>query len=423
MAATFEETGADIEGLPQAETTGGDNTAPIIKVESIWKVFGRNPDRALAPQNSAKSKPELQSELGVVVGLHDVSFEVYRGETFVIMGLSGSGKSTMVRCLIRLIEPTAGSIVIEGEDITEMTDRELMEFRRDKIAMVFQHYGLMPHRNVLENASWGLEVQGVPEPERHARAREVLSMVGLDGWEQAYPRQLSGGMQQRVGLARALVVDTDNPVYESGTEQWHTDFALRWSHYIGNWDLGASYFYGTSREPRFDPMFSSITKQGVTTLRPVYDIIHQAGVDVQGTFDAWLWKLEAIYRDGQDDAFFAGAVGLEYTFFDISGYGIDIGLVTEYLYDERNFFISTDNDLSLGMRLTLNDIDSTEFLAAVVQDLDNQSRYFFVEASRRIGDSFKLSVEARGINNVAEGDPLQFYDGDNFVQVELAYYF
>ena len=209
MAATFEETGADIEGLPLAETTGGDNTAPIIKVESIWKVFGRNPGRALAPQNSAKSKPELQSELGVVVGLHDVSFEVYRGETFVIMGLSGSGKSTMVRCLIRLIEPTAGSIVIEGEDITEMTDRELMEFRRDKIAMVFQHYGLMPHRNVLENASWGLEVQGMPEPERHARAREVLSMVGLEGWEQAYPRQLSGGMQQRVGLARALVVDTD----------------------------------------------------------------------------------------------------------------------------------------------------------------------------------------------------------------------
>ncbi len=234
--------------------------------------------------------------------------------------------------------------------------------------------------------------------------------------ERSYP-----GTEGRPGSA--LVVDTDNPVYESGTEQWHTDFALRWSHYIGNWDLGASYFYGTSREPRFDPMFSSITKQGVTTLRPVYDIIHQAGVDVQGTFDAWLWKLEAIYRDGQDDAFFAGAVGLEYTFFDISGYGIDIGLVTEYLYDERNFFISTDNDLSLGMRLTLNDIDSTEFLAAVVQDLDNQSRYFFVEASRRIGDSFKLSVEARGINNVAEGDPLQFYDGDNFVQVELAYYF
>ena len=209
MAATIDGTGTDIEGTLLPETAGGDSTTPIIKVDSIWKIFGRNPERALAPQFSGRSKAELQSELRVVVGLHDVSFAVHKGETFVIMGLSGSGKSTMVRCLIRLIEPTAGSIVIEGEDVTAMSDRELMEFRRDKIAMVFQHYGLMPHRNVLENASWGLEVQGVTEPERHSRAREILSMVGLEGWEEAYPRQLSGGMQQRVGLARALVVDTD----------------------------------------------------------------------------------------------------------------------------------------------------------------------------------------------------------------------
>ena len=209
MASTIEGTGAEIEGLSQPDDAVSGATDPIIRVESIWKVFGRNPDRALSPENSGKSKSELQSELGVVVGLHDVSFEVHKGETFVIMGLSGSGKSTMVRCLIRLIEPSAGSIVIEGEDVTAMTDRELMEFRRDKIAMVFQHYGLMPHRNVLENASWGLEVQGVSELERNARAREILNMVGLEGWEEAYPRQLSGGMQQRVGLARALVVDTD----------------------------------------------------------------------------------------------------------------------------------------------------------------------------------------------------------------------
>ena len=182
---------------------------PIIKVDSVWKVFGKNAERALEPQNISKGKNQIQSELGAIIGLHDVSFEVQRGQTFVIMGLSGSGKSTMVRCLIRLIEPTAGSIVIDGNDVTAMTDKELMEFRRDKIAMVFQHYGLMPHRNVLENASWGLEVQGVPETERRARTREVLEMVGLGDWETSYPRQLSGGMQQRVGLARALVVNTD----------------------------------------------------------------------------------------------------------------------------------------------------------------------------------------------------------------------
>ena len=209
MAATFEDTVTEIEGMPPPESSGVQGTSPIIRVDSIWKVFGRNADQVLDPDNINKSKSEIQAELGAVIGLHDVSFEVHKGQTFVIMGLSGSGKSTMVRCLIRLIEPTAGSIVIDGDDVTAMTDKELMAFRRDKIAMVFQHYGLMPHRNVLENASWGLEVQGIHESERHARTREVLDMVGLQGWEAAYPRELSGGMQQRVGLARALVVDTD----------------------------------------------------------------------------------------------------------------------------------------------------------------------------------------------------------------------
>lgn len=198
----------DLRTASPPEPRNGGRPDPIIAVNSVWKVFGKHPERALDPQNLAKSKAELQAELGVVIGLHDVSFEVQRGETFVIMGLSGSGKSTMVRCLIRLIEPTAGSIIISGDDITAMSDKELMEFRRGRIAMVFQHYGLMPHRSVLENAAWGLEVQGVPEAQRHARTREILSMVGLGGWESSYPRQLSGGMQQRVGLARALVVDT-----------------------------------------------------------------------------------------------------------------------------------------------------------------------------------------------------------------------
>lgn len=198
----------DLRSASPPEPRNGGRPDPIIAVNSVWKVFGKHPERALDPQNLGKTKAELQAELGVVIGLHDVSFEVQRGETFVIMGLSGSGKSTMVRCLIRLIEPTAGNITISGDDITAMSDKELMEFRRGRIAMVFQHYGLMPHRSVLENAAWGLEVQGVPEAQRHARTREILSMVGLAGWESSYPRQLSGGMQQRVGLARALVVDT-----------------------------------------------------------------------------------------------------------------------------------------------------------------------------------------------------------------------
>ena len=209
MSTTFEQTDLDMGEnlLPVPDGVG--EQSPLIRVNSVWKIFGRNPERVLDPEYSGRSKSDLQSELGVVIGLNDVSFEVQKGETFVIMGLSGSGKSTMVRCLIRLIEPTAGNIVIDGQDVTAMDDAELTEFRRGKIAMVFQHYGLMPHRNVLENASWGLEVQGVSEAERHARTREVLEMVGLGGWEYSFPRQLSGGMQQRVGLARALVVNTD----------------------------------------------------------------------------------------------------------------------------------------------------------------------------------------------------------------------
>ena len=182
---------------------------PYISVKSLWKVFGRNPERVLRDEYADKDKSFFQSEFGNVVGLRDVNFEVRKGETFVVMGLSGSGKSTLVRCLLRLIDPTSGEVVIGGEDITKMNDKELEAFRRAKIAMVFQHYGLLPHRNVLDNAAWGLEVQGVAKEERYERTRKVLALVGLAGWEDSYPRQLSGGMQQRVGLARALVVNTD----------------------------------------------------------------------------------------------------------------------------------------------------------------------------------------------------------------------
>ena len=184
-------------------------TTPYISVKSLWKIFGRNPERVLRPEYADKDKSFFQSEFGNVVGLRDVNFEVHKGETFVVMGLSGSGKSTLVRCLLRLIDPTSGEVVIDGEDITRMNDKELEAFRRAKIAMVFQHYGLLPHRNVLDNAAWGLEVQGVAKEARYKRTRKILELVGLAGWEEAYPRQLSGGMQQRVGLARALVVDTD----------------------------------------------------------------------------------------------------------------------------------------------------------------------------------------------------------------------
>jgi len=145
--------------------------------------------------------------LDLVVALRNVSFQVSPGETFVVMGLSGSGKSTLVRCLISLIEATAGEILVEGEDVTKFDDRQIRDFRRSKMAMVFQNFGLLPHKNVLDNAAYGLEVKGLDKRERYAIAQEMLEKVGLTGWENANQRELSGGMQQRVGLARALAVD------------------------------------------------------------------------------------------------------------------------------------------------------------------------------------------------------------------------
>ena len=182
---------------------------PHIQVQGLWKVFGDDPQRVFAPEHIDKSRADLQDELGAVVGLRDVSLEVETGQIYVVMGLSGSGKSTLARCLIRLVEPTRGAIRFGGEDIREYTPKELTEFRRGKIAMVFQHYGLLPHRRVIDNVAYGLEIQGVDEDARYRAAHEAIDTVGLGGWEDYYPREMSGGMQQRVGIARALAVDPE----------------------------------------------------------------------------------------------------------------------------------------------------------------------------------------------------------------------
>ena len=180
-----------------------------IEVSNVWKVFGDRPEAALRPEYAAKSRAEIREELDVVVGLRDVSFHVDGGEVYVVMGLSGSGKSTLVRCLIRLAEPSAGEIRFDGEDIRAYSPEQLVEFRRSKVAMVFQHYGLLPHRNVIDNVAYGLEVKGLTREERYEAAAQAIETVGLKGWEQNFPQQMSGGMQQRVGLARALALDAD----------------------------------------------------------------------------------------------------------------------------------------------------------------------------------------------------------------------
>ncbi|MFF5469118.1 glycine betaine/L-proline ABC transporter ATP-binding protein [Streptomyces achromogenes] len=183
---------------------------PVFSVSNLWKVFGPKPERVPAdPELSALTPAELRSRTGCTAAVRDVSFDVRKGEVFVVMGLSGSGKSTLVRCLTRLIEPTAGTIAIDGEDVRAMDRARLRELRRHRAAMVFQHFGLLPHRTVLDNVAYGLEIQGVGRAERRERAAEFVTKVGLAGMEKRRPGQLSGGQRQRVGLARALAVDPE----------------------------------------------------------------------------------------------------------------------------------------------------------------------------------------------------------------------
>jgi glycine betaine/proline transport system ATP-binding protein len=193
---------------PDARSADLDGDA-MISVRGLWKIFGPGAHRIVDTADAKLSRAELLKKTGCTTAVRDVDLDVAPGEVFVVMGLSGSGKSTLVRCLARLVEPTQGEVRIGGAEVTRASPRKLREIRRHKIAMVFQHFGLLPHRQVIENVAYGLEIQGVGRAERHARAREILSLVGLEGYDSSYPDQLSGGMQQRVGLARALAVDPD----------------------------------------------------------------------------------------------------------------------------------------------------------------------------------------------------------------------
>ncbi len=181
----------------------------LIDVQRVTKIFGPRPGDALARVQSGLSKEALLAETGHTLGLHDISLAIDRGEIFVIMGLSGSGKSTLIRHFNRLIDPTAGRIVVDGTDIMELSEAELRRFRRQRTSMVFQRFGLLPHRTVLDNVAYGLKVQGQEAKARRAVALEWIDAVGLKGFEKQFPSQLSGGMQQRVGLARALATDAD----------------------------------------------------------------------------------------------------------------------------------------------------------------------------------------------------------------------
>ncbi len=226
-------------------------------------------------------------------------------------------------------------------------------------------------------------------------------------------------------LRTAFYVDTSNPVYESSDKENHIDFAARWSHNLGDWDAGLSYFDGTSRDPSF---VTGVDASSNPVLRPVYNLMQQTGLDLQATKDAWLWKIEVINRKikAENANYIAATAGFEYTFYGVFESASDIGLVAEYLYDDRNSKATTpfEDDLMLGLRWTKNDESDTSVLVGVIADRDDSSRLYSVEASRRIAESLKLTIEARLFKGISTSDLLlSSFRQDDFVQVELAYYF
>lgn len=219
-----------------------------------------------------------------------------------------------------------------------------------------------------------------------------------------------------------VLIDSNNPIYESSAEESHIDLATRWSKTLGNWDIGISAFDGTSREALFQP---ATDEQGELVLRPFYAQITQFGIDTQYIYEDWIFKLEAIHRSGkQIDDFFAAVGGFEYTLYGVFDSATDVGLVVEYAYDERTQFNPNQNDLSVAARIALNDMDSTEILAGVRQDMDYSSSYaFFVEAATRVGDSTRVTLDAWLLSSDEPQDLTFNFRRDDFIQLTLEYYF
>lgn len=222
-------------------------------------------------------------------------------------------------------------------------------------------------------------------------------------------------------LRGPLAVDKDAVEYESGAEEWHTDIALRYSHFLGDWDIGLSYFYGTGREPTL------LLNTDTTRLVPHYELIHQVGIDLQYTHDAWLWKFEGIVREGQGDTFAATVAGFEYTLFQVASSDADLGILLEHLYDGRDDedvpLAGLENDIFAGVRYTFNDIDDTAILAGVITDLEDESNSIRIEAERRLGDNWKIELEAQWFSNTRPNSSTASVKDDDFTTLKISRFF
>jgi glycine betaine/proline transport system ATP-binding protein len=339
-----------------------DEMQPAVACRNVWKIYGPNADKVVGTPTADLPRADLLAQTGCVAAVRDVSFDVAPGEVFVVMGLSGSGKSTLVRMLNRIHDPTAGQVLVDGEDIMRLDEGRLREVRRTKISMVFQHFGLLPHRRIVDNVAFGLEIRGVEKEDREKRANEVLETVGLGGWGNSYPDELSGGMQQRVGLARALCTDPEIMLFDEPfsaldplirrdmqEEVIRLQREVRKTMVFITHDLAEALKLGDRIAIMKDGKFVQVGTPEEVVARPADDYVADFTRDVPR---AHVLTVRAIMRSMNGEAEYAG---------DVDAGEVVQSLLPKVVHEHRPFRV-VDGGAQVGV------VDRTAVLEAMIED-------------------------------------------------------
>ncbi len=325
-------------------------------------------------------------------------------------------------------------------DVRELAWRRAADDWELKLGVSTVFWGVTESQHLVDVINQTDAVENLDGEDKLGQPMAMLRLIRDWGTVDAY---VLPGFRERTfpgpkGRFSGFPISANDAVYESSAKQLHTDFAVRWSQVVGDWDIGLSYFKGTSREPRL-LVWPGVLDQNqpvdaAVRFRPLYEQIDQLGLDVQATLGAWLWKFEGIHRSGQGSDFFAGTFGVEYSFYSVFGGNADIGVLVEYLYDDRDFdpfnaltqaisIVGPDNDVFLAGRFAFNDIQSSELLAGCSLDMDSSASFCIVEGSRRLSDNWVLSVEARVFSAIDDRHPFASVRDDDVLQVDLTYHF
>jgi glycine betaine/proline transport system ATP-binding protein len=339
-----------------------DEMQPAVACRNVWKIYGPNADKVVGTPTADLPRADLLAQTGCVAAVRDISFDVAPGEVFVVMGLSGSGKSTLVRMLNRIHDPTAGQVLVDGEDIMQLDEGRLREVRRTKISMVFQHFGLLPHRRIVDNVAFGLEIRGVEKEDREKRANEVLETVGLGGWGNSYPDELSGGMQQRVGLARALCTDPEIMLFDEPfsaldplirrdmqEEVIRLQREVRKTMVFITHDLAEALKLGDRIAIMKDGKFVQVGTPEEVVARPADDYVADFTRDVPR---AHVLTVRAIMRSMNGEADYAG---------DVDAAEVVQSLLPKVVHEHRPFRV-VDRGAQVGV------VDRTAVLEAMIED-------------------------------------------------------